>query len=189
MQGCHLLGKNRIKIASAMAAMAIKRRSNTINFAGKFKLYTSLLAPPSSPRAVRHGPCLLTLRKRPRLPRPSAFRKLLLITLLAHTAANDWLQSKINFLVGEARSTSLSAKQDQLLCGPTGTLSGNCRETETRMVRACHAPRQPPQNHPSGHLGGRATSWSAEEIGMDNVKERKSQHIAELLTVASCTKN
>ena len=32
------------------------------------------------------------------------------------------------------------------------------------MVRACHTPRQPLQNHPSGHLGGWATPWSAEEM-------------------------
>ena len=30
------------------------------------------------------------------------------------------------------------------------------------MVRACHTPRQPLQNHPSRRLGGLATSWSAE---------------------------
>ena len=27
-----------------------------------------------------------------------------------------------------------------------------------------HASRQPLQNRPSGHIGGRATSWSAEEM-------------------------
>ena len=32
------------------------------------------------------------------------------------------------------------------------------------MVRACHTPRQPLQNHPSGHFGGWATPWSAEEM-------------------------
>ena len=32
------------------------------------------------------------------------------------------------------------------------------------MVRACHTPRQPLQNHPSGHLEGWATPWSAEEM-------------------------
>ena len=42
--------------------------------------------------------------------------------------------------------------------------SGNCQKMETCMVRACHMPRQPLQNHPSGHLGGYATPWSAEEM-------------------------
>ena len=49
-------------------------------------------------------------------------------------------------------------------CGSTGTFSGNCQETETCMVRAYHTPRQPLQNHPSGHLGGWATPCLAEEM-------------------------
>ena len=32
------------------------------------------------------------------------------------------------------------------------------------MVRACYTPQQPLQNHPSGHVGGWATPWSAEEM-------------------------
>ena len=32
------------------------------------------------------------------------------------------------------------------------------------MVRACHTPRQPFQNHTSGHLGGLAMPWSADEM-------------------------
>ena len=35
---------------------------------------------------------------------------------------------------------------------------------ETYVVRACHNLWQPLQNHPSGHLGGWATLWSAEEM-------------------------
>ena len=35
---------------------------------------------------------------------------------------------------------------------------------ETCMVRACHTPQQPIQNHPSGHPGGWVTLWSAEEM-------------------------
>ena len=41
---------------------------------------------------------------------------------------------------------------------------GNCQETKTCMVRACHSPRQPLQNHPSRHLGGSATLWSGEKM-------------------------
>ena len=43
--------------------------------------------------------------------------------------------------------------------------------TETRLVRACHAPRQLIQNHPSGHIGGWATPWSAEEM-LDGQRRR-----------------
>ena len=32
-----------------------------------------------------------------------------------------------------------------------GSSSGNCQETETCMVLACHTPRQPLPHHPSGH--------------------------------------
>ena len=45
-----------------------------------------------------------------------------------------------------------------------GSSSANCQKTETCMVRACHTPRQPLQNHPSGHLGRWATPWTAEEM-------------------------
>ena len=36
--------------------------------------------------------------------------------------------------------------------------------TQTCMVRACHTLRQPLRIHPSGHLGGWATPWSAGEM-------------------------
>ena len=42
--------------------------------------------------------------------------------------------------------------------------AGNCQEMETCMVWACDTPKQPLQNHPSGQLGGWATSWSIEEM-------------------------
>ena len=63
-----------------------------------------------------------------------------------------------------AQGQRLGAEQDQLPCGSTGTSSGNCQETETCMVRACNTPRQPLQNHPSGHHCGWVTPWSAEEM-------------------------
>ena len=63
-----------------------------------------------------------------------------------------------------AQDQRLGAEQGQLPCRSTGTFSGNCQETKTRMVRARHTPRQPLQNHSSGHIGGWATPRSAEEI-------------------------
>ena len=42
---------------------------------------------------------------------------------------------------------------------------------ETIIVWACHTPRQLLQNHPSGHLGGWATPWSAEEM-LDGQRQR-----------------
>ena len=41
--------------------------------------------------------------------------------------------------VHEAQYQRLGAEQDWLPREPTRTSSGNCQETETRMVRACHA--------------------------------------------------
>ena len=35
---------------------------------------------------------------------------------------------------------------------------------KTTSVRACHTPRLPLHHHPSGHLGGWATLWLAEEM-------------------------
>ena len=49
----------------------------------------------------------------------------------------------------EAQDQRLGAEQDQLPCGPAGTSSGNCQETETCLVRARHTPRQPLQTEPS----------------------------------------
>ena len=71
-----------------------------------------------------------------------------------------------NFSASPTRSTrpTMGAEQDQLPCRSTETSSGNCEETETCMVRACHTLLQPLLNHPSGHLGGWATPWSAEEM-------------------------
>ena len=91
-------------------------------------------------------------------------------TLLADSAKTDpgfrnqvHEESSLYLLLG-AQDQRLGAEQDQLPRGSTGTFSGNCQKTETFMVRACHTPRQPLQNHPSGHFRGWATPWSAEEM-------------------------
>ena len=72
-------------------------------------------------------------------------------------------ETSLHLLLG-AHNQQPDAKQDQLPCGSTGTSSGNCQKMETCTVRTCHTPGQPPQNHPSGHLGGWATPWSADEM-------------------------
>ena len=68
------------------------------------------------------------------------------------------------YLLLGAQDQRLGAEQDQLPCGSTGTSPCNCEETETCMVRACHTPRQPLQNHHSGHHGGWASPLSAEDM-------------------------
>ena len=72
--------------------------------------------------------------------------------------------STSSHLLIEAQDQRLGAERDQLFCGSTGISSRNCQDTETLMVRSCHAPQQRLQNPPSGYLGGWVTPWSAEEM-------------------------
>ena len=71
------------------------------------------------------------------------------------------VREETSLLLG-AQDQQLGAEQDQLPCRSTGTSSGDCQETEACL--ACHTPRQPLENHPSGHLGEWATPLSAEEM-------------------------
>ena len=57
-----------------------------------------------------------------------------------------------------------ASKISWLPYGSTWTSSGNCLETETCMVGACHTPRQPLRDHRSRHLERWTTTWSAEEM-------------------------
>ena len=77
---------------------------------------------------------------------PECLRKLLRISSYERRT-NDWVRSKISLLVG-----------------PQEPPRAKYRETETRLVRARHVPRQPLQNHPSERVGWRATPWSAEKL-------------------------
>ena len=78
---------------------------------------------------------------------------------------------RLSLLLWNTRPTTGCRARSTSLWGSTGASSGNCQKTETCMVRACHTPRQPLQNHPSRHLGGWATPWSAEEM-MDGQHQR-----------------
>ena len=64
---------------------------------------------------------------------------------------NQVLEKTSPYLLLGAQDQRLGAGQEQLPC------SGNYQGTETRMVRACHTPSQPLQNHSSGNPGGWAT--------------------------------
>ena len=57
------------------------------------------MSPPPSSTAVKHGPCLLTEKKRIQAFETKCTRKLLRVSYLEHKT-NDWLRSKIIFLVG-----------------------------------------------------------------------------------------
>ena len=58
----------------------------------------------------------------------------------------------------------MGVEQDQLPCGSTGTSCGDCQEMEMCMVWTCYMPQQLLHSHPSGHLGGWAMPWAAEEM-------------------------
>ena len=88
---------------------------------GRAEVETSLLSPPSSSTAVKLGPSLLTLKK------GSGFQ-------------NEVHEETSLYLLLGAQDQRLGAEQDQLPCGSTGTSRGNCQETETGMVLACHTP-------------------------------------------------
>ena len=70
---------------------------------------------------------------------------------------NEVPKKTSSLLLLGAQEKRLSAEQDELPCGPKGTSTGNCQETETRMPRACYAPRQSLQKHRSAEqmLDGR----------------------------------
>ena len=116
----------RIRLASAMAAMARRNsicQCSTISFASKFKLYKSFV---TSIFLYGCETWNLTVdsEKKIQASETKCMRKLLCICYLERKT-NDWVRNKINFLVG-----------------PRELSSGNCQETETCMVRACHTPRQ-----------------------------------------------
>ena len=134
----------RIKIdtaTSAIASLKRIRRSNTINFSRNFKSYKSLVT-----SILLHG-CEILLGSAKR----------------GHGFQYHVPEETILHLLPGAEDEHFGVEQDQLPCGSTGNSSGNCQETETPMLWACHTPRQPLQTHPSGHLGGLATPWSAEK--------------------------
>ena len=71
------------------------------------------------------------------------------------------------------------SEQDQRHCESTGVHFDHCHETETLILRACHAPRKSSKKHPSGLFEGRTTVGRLMECWMDNVKEWRSLPIPE----------
>ena len=97
-------------------------------------------------------------------------RKLLRISYLEHKT-NDWVRNKINFLVGPGEPFLATVKR-------------------RKLARFGHVtPRQPPQNHPSEHLGGWATPWSAEEMLVGQYQRVDILPMQELLKRALCRKD
>ena len=146
-----------IRIASAMTTMARlnrMRRSGAIKFC--FCFCTLSYCHLHRLLRLRHGPCLLTLTTGSRLSCPdqaeawtqlanaderihafvsrSSLRKLLSVSYSEHKTS-EWVQSKINLLVGPQKPLPAT------------------EERETRMVLTYYASLKALQNHSSGHLG------------------------------------
>ena len=130
----------------------------------------SLVSPPSSSMAVKHGNYLLILNKkdpglRNQVPEETSPHLLL-------GAQDQWL----------------GAEQDQLPCGARGTSADNCQETESCMFRACHSPRHPSITIPQGTLEDGRRRGRQSKCWTDTIKAWTSLPMPELLTRASCRK-
>ena len=120
---------------------------NTVSCTSKFKLYNSLFTTIlSSSLAVKHGPSMLTLKKRIQAFETKCLRKLFRISYLDHKT-NDWVQGKIHVLVDPQEPLLATVKRRKLAWFGHITLHDSFSKY-----------------HSSGHLGGWATPWSAEEI-------------------------
>ena len=144
--------------------------SNTISFASKFKLYKSLVI-----SILHYGYKTWTLladsEKKIQASETKCLRKLFCISHLEYKT-NDWVQSKINFLVGPWEPRLPSSQRD-------GNLQG--------LSMSCAAIAFP--NHPSGHLVCGWCSSQQRKCWVDNVKEWISLPMAELHTKAFCRKH
>ena len=153
-----------------MAAMAgVDRiwRCNTISFGSKFKLYKSVFIP-----IFLYGCETWTLladsEKRIQAFENKCMRKLLRISYLGHKT-NDWVQSKINFLVSPQKSLLATVK----------------RQTLAWFTRHDSLSKTIPQGilEVGRRFGRHRKCW------MDNIKEWTSLPVPELLTRTFCQKD
>ena len=118
----------------------------------------SLLPPPFSSMAVKHGPCLLTLKKGSRLSKPSAWGNFFSISPTWSTRPMTWCR---------ARSTSLWVHRNLFWqLSRDGILLGSGRSHTTTA-----SPK------PSFSSPGRwATPWSQRKCWMDKTKSGHPTH-------------
>ena len=145
---------------------------NTVSCTSKFKLYNSLFTTIlSSSLAVKHGPSMLTLKKRIQAFETKCLRKLFRISYLDHKT-NDWVQSKINFLVDPQERLLATVKRQKLAW--FGHVTRHDNLSKTILQGTMEGGR---------HHGCHRKCW------MDNVKGWTSLLMPELLTRASCRKD
>ena len=114
--------------------------------------------------AVKHGPCLPTLKKR-----AQAFETKC-ISYLEHKT-NNWVRSKISVLVGAQEPLMATVKRRKLACFGHVTRHDSLSKTILQ-----------------GTFEGGPRRSRQRKCWMDNIKEWTSLLISELLTRASCRK-
>ena len=132
---------------------------------------TSLLSSPFSSMAVEHGPSLLILKKRIKAFKTKCLRKLLYISYLEHKT-NDWVRSKINFLVGPREPLLATVNIRKL------AWFGHVLRHDSPSKTILH-----------GTLEGGRCRGRQRKCWMDNIEEWTSLPVPELLTRAESLLN
>ena len=120
---------------------------------------------------MKHGPCLLTVKKRIQAFKTKCIRKLLRISYSEHNKTNDWVRSKLNSLVGPKELLLATVKRRKLAWFGHVTRHDSFSTTILR-----------------GTLEGGRCRGRQRKCWLDNIKEWASLPITELLTMSFCRK-
>ena len=182
-----------------MAALARLNKilwCNTISFANKSKLYKSLVT-----LIILYGcetwKLLTDSEKMIQASKTKCLTKLLCISYL-EPKTNNWVQSKINFLVGPKVPLLATVRRWKLAWFrhvthpnslsktiPQGTLEGGWHQS-WQLVSGCFQPSQPTSIQLcTSHL----TLTTRGNVGWTNIKEWTSLPMSELLTKVCCRKD
>ena len=156
--------------SSAMAAMArLNRiwRCKTISFASKFKLYKSLVTS-TLPYGCETWTLLADSETRIQALETKCLRNLLRTSYLEHKT-NDWVWSKISFLVSPQYALLATLTRRKLAWYGHFTL----RDSLSKIIL-------------QGTLDGGQRHGRQRKCWMDNIRDWTSLPIPELLTMTSC---
>ena len=121
--------------------------------------------------AVKHCPCLLTVKKGPRFLKPSAWENFS-ASLIRRTRPTTWVQIKINFLLCPQEPLLAAVKRQKLAW--FGHVIHHDSLSKTILQGTLES--------------GWCCGWER-KCWMDNIKEWTSLPMPELLTRASCRKD
>ena len=117
--------------------------------------------------AVKHGPCLLILKKRIQAFETKFMRKLLCISYL-ECKTNDWVRGKINFLMGPHKPVLATVKRWKLAWFRHVVYHDSLSKSILQGTLE----------------GGQCHGWQR-KCWMDNIKKWTSLPLLDLLTMAS----